>query len=459
MEKQDNEIIITKLEFPDNVRTRPGMYIGETTNADVLLREIVDNSIDEVYSSKSSADKIWISSNSKYHVVVDNGRGLPIRKSLYDDNVTMAYESISSLHSGSKFNKTESAVGTNGVGSSCVSALSEVYHIWSKITEDKLTRTTEKVKLLCKDTDITDKYYHVKTERGILVEEDVQLRSDIEEITGVPVDPSAMTVVAFNPDLTIFDSRSAQLPDTIRFVKYIVNSRGKSVNIYYNGSEVKESFVPFKYDFICNVNSRYDEARNPSVQFLCSLEIDPSEFKSFNQIGSINGLVVNSGYHIKLSEWAFDLALSKRYSKDFRGYSRWGIHMSTIVMAPEPAFSSQTKERCSGIPGIDQSCLDSLVQRYIQVIDENKEVFDAHVTRVLNYISTLKNLGKLDYIKSKISVVADDTRFGSWTPINLNDCTGTNRRECELFIVEGKSAAGTLLPVRDIRKHAVMKLR
>jgi DNA gyrase/topoisomerase IV subunit B len=113
-ENEDEEIEIVHLKFPDNVRRRPGMYIGGVDNADVILREVVDNSIDELFNCKS-CDNIVSNKQGSWYVTSDNGRGIPIY--ITEEGMTATELACSSLHAGSKFDKTLSSasIGLNGV--------------------------------------------------------------------------------------------------------------------------------------------------------------------------------------------------------------------------------------------------------------------------------------------------------------------------------------------------------
>lgn len=113
----NDEIKIKLIEFPDCVRKRVGMYVGGAEDASVIFREIIDNSMDEAYSS--SCNNIFIHQNfNGFHAVADNGRGLPITMSDDRPDQTQASLAVGSLHAGSKFDGSssgEAKIGTNGV--------------------------------------------------------------------------------------------------------------------------------------------------------------------------------------------------------------------------------------------------------------------------------------------------------------------------------------------------------
>lgn len=111
----EKEIKIKQLKFPLSIQAKAGMYIGSTENPSVLLREILDNSLDEIFSSKVcsfvSAEK-----QNKWYIVTDNGRGFPFY--VTEDGRTACEVASTETHAGGKFeNNDEATNGLNGVNS------------------------------------------------------------------------------------------------------------------------------------------------------------------------------------------------------------------------------------------------------------------------------------------------------------------------------------------------------
>lgn len=164
---EDSEINIIKLDWNVAIRTRPGMYIGGTENPSVLLREAIDNSIDELYGY-SSTSRIFIrtsSENTRWNIVSDDGRGIPI---IWDEKykMTKTQLAITSIHTGSKFNKTDVAIGLNGVGISATNALSERFVMLSKITKDNYNKSINDVKELYNAGTCEEIFYCIEYSRG-----------------------------------------------------------------------------------------------------------------------------------------------------------------------------------------------------------------------------------------------------------------------------------------------------
>jgi len=462
-----SEIVIEQLDYPQNIRHRPEMYIGSTDNADVIFREIVDNSFDEVHTNDSPCDKVAIWNNQKYFIVADNGRGLPITKSNNDESMTMAVQSATVLHAGSKFSKKDFLKGTFGVGSSATSALSNEYWIFARLTRDKVENSTNKVKKLCENIGPRsfNKYFYVaKIVKGILEIEEIWEAWQVYNFIGVDIPFDAMTIIAFIPDTDILVSPKARIPDSIFYEEYISKSNyGKDLKIYINGNEYTEGFKPYKYQLVTVINSSEEKGKrdrwNEKVTVLCSFELDKEKLESPNWSASINGLNTNEGYHKRLVDYAFKTAFEKYYRHDFHGYHLWGIFINCVCLAVDPSFDSQTKIRCSGIIGITYNDLDPLINQFTKIIKENEDEFNAHCDRLKAYISSLQNIGKIDLIKNSLPIVAESNRAEAMIPLKLVDCTTDNREEAELYIVEGSSAAGSLRQARNPEIHAVLPLR
>lgn len=461
--KNYKEQVIVQKDPIDAIRTRAGMYVGSLEDATVLLREIVDNSLDEIVSDNSPADTVWIYLKDKYqYIVCDNGRGLPLQKSNTDPSVTMAVQSCTSLHAGSKFEKTEVQVGLNGVGQKCVCALSEYYEFFVKINKKKLVNTTKRVNNLVDNSGIplSDAWYYCRFEQGRLREETFVNTTWIEEHLDITVDKSTANIVSFSPDTTIYESAKAELPGTLRFIKYISNFNEGSATIYVDGKEYKDFFKPFENEFNAELTSNKEGAKNKSANYLCSLEIDKEECNNPEYVGSVNGLSCNSGFHIKLFDTAFDLAIGKIYGEEFIKYAKHGLKFSVVTLCPEPEFNSQTKTTCSGIPGIDKKCVEPLFKRIVKLIKDKKDEFDLHIERIKRLMASQNNLGKIEFIKEKLGgILADNPKNMGKLPRCIVDCTTKDRSKATLYLCEGESASGNIVKSRDPRYDAIGKLR
>lgn len=469
--KEQKEIVVKQLGPIEAVRLRPGMYVGSTERADILLSEIVGNSLDEIFLDESPADSVFIyTKDNGHYIVCDNGRGFPLQKAETNAKQTMAVLAVSSLHAGSKFNKSvgdnskggQNLIGLNGVGSSCVNFLSEKFSVFVKLNKKKLSGTTKKVEDLFQNSDIPikDAWYYILFNKGELKEETIVNTTWIEEELNISLNNSITNIVSFIPDDTIYESREANLPSSLKFVKYISSFNNTKSHIYINDEEYLDSFNPFKLEFDAVLTSQKENAKNKEATFLCSMEIDKEDCENPVYVSSVNGLETISGVHVKLFDMAFDLAVGKHFGEEYVKYFKQGLKFSILCLCPEPSYNSQLKTHCSEIHGIDKKCIEPLSKKILKIFKDNKEDFDAHFERVKKIIASHKNLGKIEFIKEAIGgILADNPKMIGKLPRCVVDCTTKDRKKANLFIVEGNSAAGNLLACRDSRYDAVLMLR
>jgi len=459
---KDKEIDIVKLEFPDNVRLRPGKMVGSVDNCDVLLREIIDNAIDEIYGC-ATCNQVNIYTNKDFiYTVTDNGRGIPIK---YDEtyNCTKTELAIASVDAGSKFNKDLSnvAVGQNGVGSSAVNALSEYFHIFSKIHEGNYNTSTQEVKSAYETRKSESLYYHLKYEKGINKIEDIVSFNQMTQILGVDVLPNSMTIVQFHPDSDIFGSLKAEIPiDNIKYLRVICKEfYNKLISIRVNGVELESTFEPYEFKFKSSITKDWMDSKR-EVKFYINFKIS-NDLHSGDTSGSVNSLNVNRGLHIDMVKNAYFDAMFNIY-KIPRNYVYSGLFINIIVLAGEADFSSQTKERLTKLDAFwYEDVRPTLVSEFTKIIKSNKDLFEAHINRIREYINSVTKISTINKVKNMVamSTSTDQTRLRSKLTKNVSDASSNKREECTLFIVEGDSAGGTILKARNSERDAVFMLR
>lgn len=447
---------VVKLEFPEHVRRRYGMYIGDATNPNVILREVVDNSVDELYDSPS-ADTIWIDRLEGFYVVADNGRGIPVKESKVT-GVTMTRLAMENLGSGSKFNKKTFNIGMNGVGAACTNALSDVFIVLSKMSLHDFNTIPKQLQIPLARKD--NVYYYVRYEKGILKEEGFKFLNELEvKATCYKNYPSTITI--FKPDATIFKrTLSASVPSSLMYVKYILGMLGKKSNIIVNGKEYEEVIKSLGMDMKVVVKSEEDKPENPEVTFLISVGFQEKRFDNPEISGSVNGLICNQGVHIKMAKEGFSRAYTSLFS-NCSGFELNGLDFMIIALCNEPNFSSQTKERLSEIPGINvrgQKEFETLATEFRKLMNKYYQQFKLHHKKVLEYLKSLDKLDKINLIKATVTIAAENSRSESITPNSLKDCSTSDRQKASLFVVEGKSAGGNLISVRNPEIHAVLGL-
>jgi DNA gyrase/topoisomerase IV subunit B len=462
---QENQINIIALEFPECVRQRMGMYVGGNDVPDVILREIIDNSVDELFGSHSCTKidvQIKPGQEGGWYVVADNGRGIPIIMD-EDKGITKTELAMGSLHAGSKFNDSkEVSIGLNGVGSSCTNALSSRFIVASKVTDDNYDKSIPQVRSLWEQKGNQEElFYILYFEKGIKVAEGCDTKSQIESNYGFTFPEGMSTIVAFQPDDTLWKSTKASYnKKSLSYVGVILDKfYNKSAEIIIDGVSISTEFESFKFDFLSRINVD-NEWEHKSCDFYVNFECD-KDMSVSDQSGSVNSLIVDRGCHLRYVIDAWNEALRRHFGVT-HSHTTAGFKINVIAMSKSVDFSSQTKENCVKLDGLRSSeCIDQLTKEFIKVFKANPEYFDDHINRLTEYANSLVKLSTISKIKSMVVIDEDgsDTRLRSKLPSSVDDATSLNRKECELYICEGKSAAGTIVKVRNPSTQAVMGLR
>lgn len=461
---EDKEINIIALEFPENVRTRPGMYIGATDCPDVILREAVDNSVDELMGSKSCT-KVDIQVKSgklgDWYVVADNGRGIPIILD-EDKGITKTELAVGSLNAGSKFRKgaDDVSTGLNGVGVSCTNALSNRFVILSRITDNNAHKSIKAVSDLYRSSsNLVELFYVLEYAKGIKVNETALDKSTIESTYGFNFPEGMSTITAFIPDDTIWKSIEANYSKkALSYVGIILNKfYNKDCDIKIDGISVDTTFEPYGFEFIKEVKvTEGDKTR--SAKFYINFDVD-KDLSVSDYSGSINSLIVNRGIHIDWAKRSFQDALKTHYHI-LHDYTWCGLKINVVCLTSNTDFSSQTKERCVKIDNlyIDE-VMPELACEFHNIFAKNEDYFKTHVQRLNEYADSINKISAINKVKQVVGTVDGGNRVRSKLPSSVKDAASNDRSQCELFIVEGQSASGTMLKARNPEIHAIMELR
>lgn len=448
------------------------MYIGGVTNADILMKEVWDNSADESVSC-SHCDKIVIDQNwNGYSIVGDNGRGIQISMSKDKPGQTSCDTAVSYAHSGSKFLDTNIArSGQNGIGLTAVNSTSEEFIIMSKVTQENYNTSLPIVEEAWNSYGPRSKkdiFYIVAYRKGKKFYEGCDKLDNLEKMifgaSGQPYEPlprGFSTITMFKPDPEIFESTSANIP--IKNIQYFLLIQEKlykkKVEVMANRKLVNGTFKPYQFEIFKTIIPA-DTSKNSSVTVYTTFEVDP-ELGQKVEAGSACGLSVDQGVHISYIETCYEEALKNEFKIKHR-YLLNGLRICIIVIAGDLVYSSQTKERLKSISKVKQSDFGDITKEFQKIFRNNPEYWQEHVAR-LNYLAdSMKSLSASEKAQKMIDDAQGRNMFKSRVELieGFSDATGKNRWDCELFLCEGLSPAGSLKSGRhNTQFHAVLPLR
>ena len=430
-----DESSIQSLDWKEHIRQRPGMYIGKLgtgRSSDdgiyVLLKEIIDNSVDEYMMGYGK--KINIKIKDKTVTIRDYGRGIPLGKVL---------ECVSQINTGGKYDSEafKKSIGLNGVGSKTVNALSESFNVFS-------IREGQK-----KEVDFS---------RGELV-------NDSNIVTDASLNG---TEINFTPDSEIFGEykfRDNYVEE--RIYDYVYLNSGLS--IFYNGkkfysqnglkdhlqSKINENKI--RYPIIHLKNDDIEIALTHSNQY-------GEEYYTF-----VNGQnTVQGGTHLSAFKEALTKTIRDFYKKDLDAVDiRGSITASISVKVQSPIFESQTKTKLGSLDlGPKGPTLRVAFNEFLKIeldnyLHKHPETSEALLQRIVQSEKERKELAGIRKIAAKRSKKANLHNK------KLRDCKShyndkresSNSLKSTIFITEGNSASGSITKVRDVYTQAVFSLR
>ena len=425
---------IRHLSDMEHVRTRPGMYIGRLGDGSlpedgiyVLLKEVIDNSIDEF--KMHAGDRIEITVDEQLRVTVrDYGRGIPQGKLI---------EAVSVLNTGGKYDSKafKKSVGLNGVGVKAVNALSSHFEVRSFRDGQVRSATFEK---------------------GIL-------QSDKTE----PTDDENGTYIFFEPDNSLFLNYSFH-DDIIETMLRNYTYLNTGLAIMYNGRRIlsRNGLKDLLNDTMTG------DGLYPIIH-LKGEDIEIA-FTHANQYGEeyhsfVNGQhTTQGGTHQSAFKEHIAKTIKEFYNKNLEyGDIRNGIVAAIAINVEEPMFESQTKIK-----------LGSLTMVPNGGVSINKYVGDFIKTEVDNYLH--KNADVAEVMLQKIQesererkAMAGVTKLARERAkkanlhnrklrdcrIHFSDAKNDRKEESSIFITEGDSASGSITKSRDVNTQAVFSLR
>ena len=438
---------IQVLEGLEPVRKRPGMYIGSTGYDGVhhLIKEIADNSIDEAIAGHASKVLVTLLEDGGVSVM-DDGRGIPVDKHSKTGLSTLETV-LTVLHAGGKFGGGGYKVssGLHGVGSSVVNALS-----------------TKLIAEVVKDGQL----YRMEFERGATT---VPLKK-----MGTTDRPTG-TTITFYPDETIFK-------ETVTFdYKWVVNylrhqaylTKGiytavrdertkERAAFYFEGgiqSYVKHLNIgkDILSDSIFYVEKQIEDSMvEVAVQYNDTFveTVKPFANNVLTPDGGTHLVGFRSALTRVINDYARKNSLLKEKEDNLTGDDiREGLTAIILVKLPDPQFEGQTKNKL-GNPEVRRYVEQVMNEYFAYYLDENPEIAKKIVGKAL-----LAARARKAARAARDNVLRKGALDGMGLPGKLYDCSSKKPEDCEIYIVEGDSAAGSAKEGRDSKTQAILPLR
>ncbi len=430
-----DEDSIRSLDWQEHIRTRPGMYIGKLgdgSSADdgiyILLKEVIDNCIDEFVMGAGKTIDVKITDNQVE--VRDYGRGIPLGK---------VVDVVSKMNTGGKYDSRafKKSIGLNGVGTKAVNALSTYFKVES-------VRDGQ-----CKSAIF---------ERGLLKEEGA-----IEESQ-----KRRGTSVTFIPDDTIFKNFKFRNEYVVRMLKnYVYLNPGLTINYngekYYSENGLKD---------LLTENNNEEDFLYPIIHLRGEdIEIAISHSKtqySEEYYSFVNGQnTTQGGTHLNAFKEAYVKTIRDFYKKNYDASDvRKSIIAGLSIKVMEPVFESQTKtklgstEMGEGMPSVRTYINDFISRHLDDFLHKNPEISDALQRKIMQAQREREDLAGIRKLaKERAKKASLHNRKLRDCRVHLTDTKDERALQSTLFITEGDSASGSITKSRDVTTQAVFSLR
>ena len=425
---------IVTLEGLKHIRLRPGMYIGRLGDGShaedgiyVLLKEVIDNSIDEFKMNAGRRIEVDMEENMRISVR-DYGRGIPLGKLV---------DAVSKLNTGGKYDSKafQKSVGLNGVGLKAVNALSSKFVVYA-VRDGEMRRATFM--------------------KGELVDDET-----------IPTEEENGTFVFFEPDGSLFKHYSFQneyIETLLRNYTYL----NTGLTIMFNGRRIasRNGLSDLLSDRMTN-NPLYEivhmRGEDIEIAFTHSNQ-NGEEFYSF-----VNGQHTTLGGTHQAAFKKYIAEVIKDYSGKNYDYAdiRNGMVAAISINIQEPVFESQTKVKLGsqttepqGGISIDKFIGDFVKAQVDNYLHKNTDVANIILQKVQDSERERKAMAGVAKKAREMSKKANlHNRKLRDCRLHLTDTKGDQQMETCIFITEGDSASGSITKSRDVNTQAVFSLR
>ena len=428
-----NDDNIRHLTDMEHVRTRPGMYIGRLGDGShiedgiyVLLKEVIDNSIDEFKMNAGSKIEITVEDNLRV-CIRDYGRGIPQGKLV---------EAVSMLNTGAKYDSKafKKSVGLNGVGLKAVNALSSLFIVRS-----------------FRDGKVRE----LQFEKGEMKSDKID---DSSETTG--------TFVFFEPDNTLFINYSYN-PEFVETMLRNYTYLNSGLSIIFNGKKIIS-----RNGLADMLNDNMTETGLYDIIHLKGEDIEIA-FTHTNQYGEeyysfVNGQhTTQGGTHQSAFKEHLARTIKEFYNKNL-DYSdiRNGLVAAIAINVENPMFESQTKIKLGSTNmGPDGLSVNKFISDFVKTEVDNflhkyPDIADIMLTKILASEKERKAIAGVTKLARERAKKANlHNRKLRDCRVHLSDTRGDKQEESCIFITEGDSASGSITKSRDVNTQAVFSLR
>lgn len=425
---------IRSLDWKEHIRMRPGMYIGKLGDGSaaddgiyILLKEIIDNSIDEHVMGHGRV--IDITLEEDFVTVRDYGRGIPLGKVI---------DCVSKINTGGKYDSKafQKSVGLNGVGTKAVNALSTFFKVQS--VREGRTKIAE-------------------FQRGELLKDHKEGSTTFEN----------GTIITFKPDESVFKNfnyRDEYIDEMLWNYAYL----NTGLKIRFNGKEFfsANGLLDMLQHKVNSENLRY-----PIVHFK-DKDIELA-FTHENHYGEdyytfVNGQnTIQGGTHLLAFREAMVKTVRDFYKKDFDATDiRASIIAALSIRIQEPVFESQTKTKLGSMHTYEggptlRSFIGEFVENHLNnFLHRNPEIAEAMLKRIMQSEKERKEMAGIRKLANERAKKASlHNKKLRDCKVHFNDLKNSSRYETTLFITEGDSASGSITKSRSPETQAVFSLR
>lgn len=449
--KTIEEVQIAELEDRDHVRLRPGMYLPDIN---YCCYEILDNAIDEHMAGYG--DEIYIQIDKEGWLrIQDFGRGIPVTPSSKQPNKTQFEVALSSLKAGGKFNQGTSqkkSGGLHGVGAAAANFTCKNFNaIVARFDEE--TQST--------------RLYQIEWEEGLIV-------TPFQEIEIEDNDIEHGTYIELLPDEKIWKGSKFNIDAIVKRIEQLSFLNPKltlQVDIDYDGKVIQRTYHNPKglVNYVEKLNSKKEQivdivSVNTEINDKILKNVEVSIALTYNtsyneEIYVFTNNIPNpdGGHHLTGFKDGLFKAINNYYLDTVKGKIveltsadvREGLTAIVSVKLADPNFIGQGKAKLDA-PGLRAVVRNLTEESLNDYLDKNPEKAKIIVSKALQAQLTRESVRK-----AREATRAGKNAFNA-KPLKLASCLSKNPEECEIYIVEGDSAAGSAKKARDKMTQAIL---